>query len=376
MRLAFVLPWLSRTGGNKISLSLAEELVDQGDEVELFAHTMNVSALAELPKFIPKVPIHYLKTTSKQFRVHLDPIVWNAASRRDKELALLIGRSHKEHPFNAVVLFANEGRTLARYLRRTLKGDTPLLGWCIMELVDHSFLLRRERDLGWFRSLGLPLYPFAHELWRGAYHDQDFILANSLWTSDLLEYLYGITCYDVVISLPQGAFFRDFPQRGPGYLAVPTVSLGPRESGLLANLAEFGLPLIAYGPKPPDPSISIPYRGFLSESGMRDLIAGATATLFLFDYEALGLVPLESLAAGTPVITLAKQGPYRTLFGNPDVHFGRNIDEIRRLCLQALESPPNEEVRLRARRSVETYSSSNAALRFRAQLSRLLSRPS
>ena len=368
MRLAFVIPWLARTGGNKTSLYLAQELVSHGVQVELFAHTVSWTVLPRLAETTPDVPFRYIRTRAKGFADHLDPIAWNVALRRDKELATLIARRHEEDAFDAVILFANEGRTIARNLRRILGVRTPRLGWCVMELVDHSFLLRRERDLSSLRSIALPLYPLLHALWNKAYADHDFLLTNSPWTAELLEYLYGLNSYGDVILLPHSAFHQEPRLQGPIYFAVPTVSLGPHESKLLAELARAGLPLVAYGPKPPPPFTSVPYRGFLSELDMRAFLANAVATLFLFDYEALGLVPFESLAAGTPVVTLPKQGPYRSLGHNPDVHFGRDGRQLRDLCSQILSHPPMESDRTRCRESVEIYSQYSSAISFQTLL--------
>ena len=364
MKLAFVIPLLARTGGNKVALSLAEELVDQGDHVELFVHTASSTVLPQLPEFTPGVPLKVLRTRTGGFRGHWDPIVWNVATRRNRELALLIAQRHREVTFDAVILISNEGRTLARELRKILGRNTPKLGWCVMELIDHIYLLRRERDLGWLRTISFPIYPLIHELWSQAFLEYDFLLANSPWTSDLLGYLYGLNCLGEIISLPRCAFTHGPPWKDSMYVAVPTVSLGPKEIGMLDKIARSGLPLVAYGPRPLPSSIPIPHKGFLSEDGMRELLSNAAATLFLFDYEALGLVPLESLAAGTPVITFPKQGPHRTLAGNPDVHFGRNIQELATLCRRMVMSPPTESDRARCKLSVERYSSPRAAQRF------------
>ena len=369
MKLAFVIPLLTRTGGNKIALNLAEELVDQGDQVELFVHTASSTVLPQLPDFTPRVPIRILRTRVGGFRGHGDPIVWNMATRRYRELALHIAQRHHEVNFDAIILISNEGRTLARDLRKALGRNTPKLGWCVMELIDHTYLLRRERDLGWLRTISFPIYPLIHELWNQAYREYDFLLANSPWTSELLEYFYGVNCLGEVISLPRRAFTRGLRWKDSIYIAVPTVSLGPKEIGMLDKIARNGLPLVAYGPRLLPSSIPIPHKGFLSEDGMRELLSNAVATLFLFDYEALGLVPLESLAAGTPVITLPKQGPYRTLSGNPDVHFGRNAQELIDLCGRMVISPPTESVRARCQQSVEYYSSPRAAKRFHTLLS-------
>jgi glycosyltransferase involved in cell wall biosynthesis len=47
---------------------------------------------------------------------------------------------------------------------------------------------------------------------------------------------------------------------------------------------------------------NLDYRGYVTEAEKWDLLAGAKATLFMAENEDFGIVPIESLASGTPVI--------------------------------------------------------------------------
>ena len=57
----------------------------------------------------------------------------------------------------------------------------------------------------------------------------------------------------------------------------------------------------------------IDFRGFVSRRELVDLYSNALFTLFPFSTEALGYVPLESMACGTPVLTYDRQGPGETV---------------------------------------------------------------
>lgn len=58
---------------------------------------------------------------------------------------------------------------------------------------------------------------------------------------------------------------------------------------------------------------SIEWLGPVSEHTLIDLYANALFTLFPFTCEPMGLVPIESMACGTPVLTYGRQGPASTV---------------------------------------------------------------
>lgn len=364
MRIGFVTPWLHGVRGNKIVLSYANELARTGHDTELLAHTVRPTFRAEIERLLGRARLSYVKESDRPYVGHADEIAWQLAGGRDRALADLITNSHQRSPFDALVLAANEGHGVGRLLRARLQGSGPLLGWSVMELIDHSFLLRYERDLPALRSLASPLYPIIHSRWARSLAAYDFLMANSEWTGDLLDYLYGAQIRHIFMSLAPSTFERPSPtgaDTSPPYIAVPTASLGPHEQRLLTEVASSGVPLVGYGPRP---ARGIQHLGYLTEDRMREVLAGAAATLFLFDYEALGLIPFESLALGTPVITLPKHGVRRQWLQHPFVTFARSPEEFVEAVRRSLEHPPTPEARQRAADSIRPFAAANTAQEF------------
>jgi glycosyltransferase involved in cell wall biosynthesis len=84
-------------------------------------------------------------------------------------------------------------------------------------------------------------------------------------------------------------------------------------------LVRAGVRIVGFGNKVPAGTQlkkfteSIEWLGPVSQSELIDLYANALFTLFPFTCEPMGLVPIESMACGTPVLTYARQGPGSTV---------------------------------------------------------------
>lgn len=87
-------------------------------------------------------------------------------------------------------------------------------------------------------------------------------------------------------------------------------------------LAATGIPIKLFGAKSAEwvqktvsrPAYSnVQILGRVSFEELRELYSNALFTAFVFTEESFGLVPLESMACGTPVLTYAKQGPRDTV---------------------------------------------------------------
>ena len=146
MRIGWVLPWLHRVGGNKLALSLAAETARNGHDVEMFAHTVRAEILPEVHRQLGQARLTYLRQTDRPYSVYRDTLSWQLARGREAALARAIGTSHARSPFDVLVLVANEGGRLGHRLHDGLAPPRPLVGRSVMELIDHSFLLRREVD--------------------------------------------------------------------------------------------------------------------------------------------------------------------------------------------------------------------------------------
>ncbi len=88
---------------------------------------------------------------------------------------------------------------------------------------------------------------------------------------------------------------------------------------VLRGMAANGIKVVGFGSKIPagtnvsELSNYVDFRGFVETSELIRLYSNALFTAFPFTIEVLGLVPLESMACGTPVLTYNEQGPGETV---------------------------------------------------------------
>jgi glycosyltransferase involved in cell wall biosynthesis len=128
------------------------------------------------------------------------------------------------------------------------------------------------------------------------------------------------------------------------YIAIPTVSITEKHRKMIHDLICDGIDVIAFGPRRIE---SKNYLGYVTDEKLKEILTNASATLFLFDYEAFGLIPLESLICGTPVITEPKLGVYTEYNTCSDVHFAEEYEDIKALCRQFLGSDKTSDSRRR-----------------------------
>jgi glycosyltransferase involved in cell wall biosynthesis len=115
------------------------------------------------------------------------------------------------------------------------------------------------------------------------------------------------------------------------YLAKETDGAG------LTALLRTGLPIRLFGAKTaswvsgvlrhhPFPNAQV--LGRVSEEKLRDLYTNALVTAFPFTEESFGLVPVESMACGTPVLTYRAQGPGETVLDGRTGWLVRTPEEL------------------------------------------------
>ena len=142
-------------------------------------------------------------------------------------------------------------------------------------------------------------------------------LAGSGYVRDVLK-LWNIKVDGVVYSTKNFSQFTpttNFPSRDFMLVYVgKETDISP-----IKKIAESGVKIIGFGSKLPIGTKLeklkklIDFRGFISLNQLKDLFTNALVTLFPFSTEALGYIPIESMACGTPVLTYNKQGPAETV---------------------------------------------------------------
>jgi glycosyltransferase involved in cell wall biosynthesis len=352
VRIGIVVPWIHGVRGHRIALNLSRELSSRGARVDFFVGSVYEGSNRTVTEGVGGAQLHVGRLIPSG-----DTSVWKFARYQysrslDRKIARAIATRHAEMPFDLVFVVANEGHWLAGYLRKFLSTPRPVVALCVRELVEHPFWLGYERPGALARTLASPLYPLAHAVERQRLQEFDLLFSISPWTTTLLDYFYGIRKTPSLI-LVDRSFFEVEPARdGPEYVAVPTASLDEQGIRLVQRVHERIPNLRTFGKRPVP---GLPHEGFLSDSGVAAFLSRAAATLFIFDYEALGLIPLESLATGTPVVTQPKQGPYSVLRGNPFVRFGESASELSSALAELMRISSKPEGRRGSRESVSQF---------------------
>lgn len=87
---------------------------------------------------------------------------------------------------------------------------------------------------------------------------------------------------------------------------------------VIKAIADSGVAIKAFGnassvPKPLTRHSNIDFLGRVTDEELPNLYSNALYTLFAFNHEPFGYVPVESMACGSPVLTYNKQGPSETV---------------------------------------------------------------
>lgn len=365
-RIAVIIPVVYDVLGNRAALLLASRLARLA-EVDVIISVTRTDLLSELEGKAFPARVHVGSARGSGSRSMLKFLASQLAWWVDWRLAKQLRLAERLRPFDSVLVVANEGHGIARLLRRHHRGGgsrSPVMGVCLMELPDYIFTKGDDRPGAGARRLLRPvLLPLLHAIERRKLASFDRYFANSQWTQEQLQNLYGIRS-DTSLAAADLAWFvpGQKPARGvpADYVALPTASWKPEWDLWAKHLHDRGVPVVAFG------SRRVPYLpnlGFLDDEELRRVLGGARATLFLFDYEALGLIPLESLACGTPVITLSKEGPYSELRGNPYVSFVATPGEAAARAEEALARALSPEERWQVRASVARFDPETVAVR-------------
>lgn len=158
------------------------------------------------------------------------------------------------------------------------------------------------------------------------------IVANSPYLRDLYC-LRGVPVEGVVYTLKDMSEFQPATQSPRRDYVLLYVG---KETGQLdlGALVDAGVRVVGFGGKIPTGTrlkrftSSIEWLGSVSKRKLVDLYANALFTLFPFTCEPMGLIPIESMACGTPVLTYGRQGPATTVVNNSTGWLVNTPDEM------------------------------------------------
>ena len=347
IKIAVVIPYIHRIEGNKIALLLASQLVKEGNDVSLIIWKIKSSIYENLIKKYPGLKIKYHKKMRRGKFGVIFAIKYQLLKGVDRRLSNMILKEDKSSMFDFVIVPSNEGKWIAQYIKKNELIEKPITMVTIMELHENGMLMyHRKKALKIASFLFYPIFFILQIFEDKRIKSFDIITVISKWTSHSLSYFYGINSSVETIFYDPETFNKvQYEHNNVNrYIAVPTVSITEKHKKIIQKLINNGINIIAFGRRKIDTEN---YLGFVSDEKLRDILTNASATLFLFDYEAFGLIPLESLICGTPVITEAKLGVFPEYNGCPDVHFAEEYEDIKILCNSFLNSEKTTDSRKR-----------------------------
>ena len=347
VKIAIIIPYLHKVEGNKPALTLISQFIKRGYSVTLITWKIKSSIYEQLSKNIQNLQIKYHKKIKEGKFGILFAIKYQLLKGVDRKLSNLILNDDESSRFDFVIVPANEGKWVGQYVEKSKINKKPITMITIMELHENGIFLYQRK--GVIKIISFLFYPifFILQFYEGKrLRSFDIITANSKWTAQSLSYFYGLNSQIEMISYDPEVFkiqyeYENIEKR---YIAIPTVSITEKHKQIIQQLLKDGINIIAFGSRKIDTE---KYLGFVSDEKLREILTNASATLFLFDYEAFGLIPLESLICGTPVITEPKLGVFAEYNDCPDVHFTEKYEEIKKLCNSFLNSEKSSESRKR-----------------------------
>lgn len=357
-KIAIVIPTITTISGNRTAFLLAKELNTYMPCV-LICYEIEESQIKIVENLLSPVHLFYKKKLKNGEYSKAKGLKDQFLRKRDRDLSKFI---LQKNYFDVVLIISNEGKYLSNYLKK--KNLEIITAISIMEMNDHFLFVpyrNKKRLITYRQTLFSFFYGVLRYFERERFLSFDLIFANSTWTAILFQYLYNINVVSNIIMIDNRLFkpveTRKFLDK---FIAVPTVSLEGDIFGqqIVTKLVSDGIPIVSYGGFKID---NIPYLGYLNTNDMIQLLSDANGTLFLFDYEALGLVPFESLACGTKVITYNIQGPASELRDNNNVFFCNNYSEIKDACLTILNEDKDKGSIKNCVNSVSKYFPENTA---------------
>ena len=346
-KIAIIIPYLHKVEGNKPALTLISQFIKGGYSVTLINWKIKSSIYEQLSKNIPNLKIKYHKKIKEGKFGILFAIKYQLLKGVDRKLSNLIIDEDKTSNFDLVIIPSNEGKWIGQFIKKSKLKKKPITMVTIMELHENGmFLYQRKKVIKVASLLFYPVFFLLQFFEEKRIKSFDIITANSKWTAQSLSYFYGLNSQIEMISYDPEVFRAQYDYKSieKKYIAIPTVSITEKHKKIIQKLINNGINIIAFGRRKIDTEN---YLGFVSDEKLRDILTNASATLFLFDYEAFGLIPLESLICGTPVITEPKLGVFTEYNDCPDVHFAEEYEEIKILCKNFLNSEKTSESRKR-----------------------------
>jgi glycosyltransferase involved in cell wall biosynthesis len=128
---------------------------------------------------------------------------------------------------------------------------------------------------------------------------------------------------------------------------------------LIKAIAEAGVRIKIFGKEPHNSrrteNKNITFLGKVSNRKLVELYSNAVFTLFAFNHEPFGYIPIESMACGTPVLTFNRQGPAETITDSQTGWLTKSDEELVKMAIGIWKIGVNGNIRAVCRRNALEY---------------------
>ena len=354
MRIAVIDPYIQGIFGQRTHLTIARYL-STTNEVDLYVHKIRKDLVSIVKESIGKANLIYIKEREGNGYEFLYSVNYMYLGFADRSIFKKLKNNNKIKPYDAVLLISGgEGAWIAN-LAKKRKNEVGTLIIFLPVDPPHGFNNLKYSDIleGKGRKIdNLRIFLIkAFHTYRLKYFD--YVMQQSKWTTEIFKVIFQIdSLKPCVTSVDENKFVISNQNKSEKYIAVPTVSMYEEGKIIVKKLIEDGIPIKVFGHLDIDGVKSL---GYVDDATLVEVYGNANATLFLFDYEGFGLVPLESLACGTPVVTEDKLGPGAEWKSNKFVHYFHDYDDLLKICRSLINTDLGHADRLEIRHSVKDY---------------------
>lgn len=238
-------------------------------------------------------------------------------------------------------------------------------------LWDAYHRVMEEFPSGTMRRGAFQLLLHGLRLWdRAAARRVDLFLANSETTRARIQKYYGRDATVIPPPLPPQFVADDAEHPREYFLFVGRLSPYKHASVVLETFNKLELPLVVVGEGREAKKLHqlhgprVSFRGFVPDQELAALYAGARAVIFPSD-DDFGLVPIEAMAQGTPVLALRSGGATETVVeGVTGEFFDEPIEELLADCVRRFL----EKERSYNREALRAHAARFSSERFRSEI--------
>lgn len=354
MRIAIIDPYIQGIFGQRTHFTIAKYL-STTNEVDLYVHKIRKDLISIVKESIGKANLIYAKEREGNGYEFLYSINYMYFGFVDRLIFKRFKKNNQIKPYDAILLISGgEGAWIARLVKKQKNKVVPLIIFLPVDPphglnnIKYSDILDGKGSR--IDNLKISLLKVFHRYRLGYF---DYVLEQSKWTTRIFREIYGINSFKpCVSSVDQSEFIVSNLTKSRKYIAVPTVSMYKEGANMIKKLINDGIPVKVFG----HIEISgVPSLGYVDDKVLVSIYGDAVATLFLFDDEGFGLVPLESLACGTPVITEEKLGPGAEWKRSNFVYYFSDYKNLLEICRNLLRTDSDYSDRVEIRHSVQDY---------------------